>query len=343
MSKYLALMLGGIALALAVLAGYNAVVDPLWFFTHENRWNANQVGFDERQQKTNRARFGSFDYDAVLLGSSRSTYIDQHAFTAQSTFNFAVSGMLPAEYPAYLRFARTLRGKPLAEVFIGLDFFSSSRNYANGAAAPERYFATAEKPFYRAEMLISADTLKKSRESAANGGRNCDCYDRRNVKHLRRVSAEEHRELLAKDLDHFGGHVYRDYAYDTGLPALWRSLRMEHPSTRFTVFTTPVSAALFRELVRAGRLPDLERWLRDAVEAFGEVTDFMGVNSITIADGHYQDGSHFYPETGDLIARRLSHADASGVPADFGVRVTADNLDAHLAQLRAQARALTFP
>ena len=342
MGKYLVLMLGAVMAVLAALASYNAVMDPLWFFDHENRWNANQVGFDERQQKTNRARFGGFDYDGILLGSSRSTYIDQHAFVARRTFNFAVSGMVPAEYSAYVRFARKLRGAPLTEVFIGLDFFSSSRNYANGAAAPERYFMTAEKPFYRAEMLISADTLKKSRESAANGGRNCDCYDRHNVKHLRRVSVEEHRELLAKDLAHFRDHVYRDYVYDEGLPTLWRSIRAENPLTRFTVFTTPISAALFRELVRAGRLPDLERWLRDAVGTFGEVTDFMGANSITIADWRYQDGSHFYPETGDLIARRLSRAD-TGVPDDFGIRVTADNLDAHLAQLRAQARALTFP
>jgi hypothetical protein len=339
MGKYLALMLGVIAALLITLAGYNAVVDPLWFFTYANRWNSNQVGFDERQQKTNRARFGSFDYDGIMLGSSRSTYINQYEFTARRIFNFAVSGMVPAEYPAFVRFATKVHGEPLAEVFIGLDFFSSSRNYNNGASAPERYFSTVEKPFYRAEMLISVDTLRKSRESVANGERNCDCYDRRNVKYLRRVSSNEHQELLAKDLAHFRDRVYSNYIYDEGLPKLWRSLRAENPETRFTVFTTPISAALFRELVRAGRLPDLERWLRDAVDTFGEVTDFMGVNSITIADSRYQDGSHFYPETGDLIARRLSRTNKS-VPNDFGIRVTAENLDAHLVQLRAQARFL---
>jgi hypothetical protein len=342
MGKYLAVMLGLVGAVLVVLAGYNALVDPLWFFPHENRWNSNQVGFDERQQKTNRVRFGDFYYDGVLLGSSRSTYIDQHTFTSGKIFNFAVSGMLPAEYPAYLRFSQKMRGQPLKEVIIGLDFFASSRNYENSASAPERYFAIAEKPFYRAEMLISADTLKKSRESAANGGKDCDCYDRHNVKHLRHVSAEEHRELLLKDLAHFRNNVYRNYAYNEGLPLLWHSLQEEHPTTRFIVFTTPISAALFRELVRAGRLPDLERWLKDAVNAFGEVTDFMGVNSITIVDNRYQDGSHFYPETGDLIALRLSHSDTN-VPVDFGVRVTADNIDAHLMKLRAQARALVSP
>lgn len=338
MRRYLATLLILMLSVLGVVASYNAVIDPLWFFSHENRWNGNQVGFDERQQKTNRALFGTFDYNAILLGSSRSTYIDQRQFEGVRTFNFAVSGMRPVEYPAYLQFARQLQGKPLAQAFIGLDFFASSRNYSSGAANPEQYFSTARRPFYRAEMLLSADTLKKARESVASRDKECDCYDRGNVKHLRRLSMEEHRELVQKDLAHFR-KLYGDYVYDERLPPLWKQLKSENSGTQFVIFTTPISAALFGELVKAGRLPDLERWLRDAVEAFGEVTDFMGVNSITIQDQRYQDASHFYPATGDLIARRLSGS-AVDVPKDFGIRVTTTTLDMHIAQLRKQADVL---
>jgi hypothetical protein len=148
---------------------------------------------------------------------------------------------------------------------------------------------------------------------------------------------EEHRELVQKDLAHFR-KLYGDYAYDESLPSLWKQLKSENPGTKFVIFTTPISAALFGELVKAGRLPELERWLRDAVEAFGEVTDFMGVNSITIQDQRYQDASHFYPATGDLIARRLSGSD--DVSKDFGIRVTAANLNMHIVQLRKQADVL---
>lgn len=338
MRRYLASLLIVTLSVLGVVASYNALIDPLWFFSHENRWNGNQVGFDERQQKTNRALFGTFDYDAILLGSSRSTYINQRQFTGVRTFNFAVSGMRPVEYPAYLQFSQQLRGKPLAQAVIGLDFFASSRNYSSGAANPEQYFSTARRPFYRAEMLLSVDTLKKSKESVASRDKECDCYDRSNAKHLRRVSMEEHQELVQKDLAHFR-KLYGDYVYDERLPSLWQQLKSENPGTQFVIFTTPVSAALFGELVKAGRLPELERWLRDAVNAFGELTDFMGVNSITIQDQRYQDASHFYPATGDLIARRLSGSTAN-VPKDFGIRVTAENLDMHIAQLRKQAAAL---
>lgn len=337
MRKYLAILLGTVLCLLAGIVAFNALIDPLWFFSHQNRWNENQVGFDERQQKTNRVLFGGFDYDGVLLGSSRSTYIDQRHFTGQRIFNFAVSGMRPAEYPGYLRFVREVRGRPVSTVAIGIDFFASSSHYASGASNPEHYFDMARRPFYRAEMLIAADTFKKSKESILSAHKDCDCYSRENIKHLRRVSPTEHQDLLRKDLAHFHT-LYKDYAYDDNLPSLWKQLRIQNPETRFIIFTTPISAPLFRELVAAGRLSDVRRWLGDAIEVFGEVTDFMGVNSVTIDDQRYQDGSHFYPETGRLIVERLQNE--KGVPADFGVRVTASNLNSHLAALSRQSKAV---
>ena len=329
---YAALFLSGIA----AVAGFNWWMDPLWCFSHGHRFNQRQFGFDERQQKINRIEFGTFDYDAILLGSSRSTYIDQHDFPGSKVFNLAVSGMRPDEYGAYLDLARRRLGKDLPTVFIGIDFFGTNRNYGGRANPAAQYMATAEAPLYRFEALVGLELLGKSAENFEARNGECDCYDRENVKHMVMPPERDKAAVLAKDLAAYREHIYgSDYAYDTELPTIWRELRQRNPRTRFVVFTTPTSQPLFLLLARSGRLPDLERWLRQAVAEFGAVHDFMGINPVTANLDNYQDGGHFTPAVGRLLAQKVSGTEVA--PKDFGVLVTADNLERHLADLRRQA------
>ena len=57
------------------------MIDPLWSFAYDNKFNTIQKGFNERQQKTNNVYFnGLNEYDRILLGSSRTTFINQNDF-----------------------------------------------------------------------------------------------------------------------------------------------------------------------------------------------------------------------------------------------------------------------
>ncbi len=79
--------------------------------------------------------------------------------------------------------------------------------------------------------------------------------------------------------------------------------------------------------------------------------DFSGHNSITTEDfpplaskrtmRWYWDGSHYTKEAGDLILDRIFGHNEPGrrVPDDFGVLLTPDNIEAHLAALGAQREA----
>lgn len=330
------------AACLAGVGAFNAYVDPLWLFGHANASNVKQVGFDERQQKTNRVIFGNFPYDALLLGSSRTTFIDQNDFPGLRVFNYAVSGMRPSEYAGYIRHARQRRGSAFDTIFIGIDFFATNRNYGGQALPPEHYIAMTEKSLYRLESLISLDTMKRSRNNLKARHEECDCYNRNNVKTMVRNQTARMPEIMSKDLAVFRHKIYGpDYTYDGTLPETWRHLLQENSGSRFVIFTTPISAPLFATLVETGHFPDLERWLREVVGAFGEVHDFMGVNSITTDLANYQDGGHFYPPVGQLIALRLTGG-TDRVPTDFGVRVTPTNLEQHLFNLRRQAELATI-
>jgi len=79
-----------------------------------------------------------------------------------------------------------------------------------------------------------------------------------------------------------------------------------------------------------------------------EVWDFSGYNSITneavpaLTDKtsrmrYYYESSHYTPAAGDLVLDRIFnyHAPDRTVPADFGVLLTSQNIEAHLAHIRA--------
>jgi len=337
--NYLYLFAGLLLTALGSVAAINCYVDPLWLFGHSNRHNNVQTGFDERQQKSNRLHFGDTPYDALLLGSSRSTYINQNDFTGLRVFNYAVSGMRPEEYAPYIAYAELQRGQPFATVFIGVDFFGSNKKYGGRAAPAEQFFRVAGRPFYRLESVLSFETLRKSLENMKKSGQSCDCYRRDNVKLMLEYTGEQKAELVQKDLSIFRKHIYGpDYTYDESLSATWRGLRERFPKSRFVVFTTPISAPLLLALVECGRWPDYERWMRVMVEAFGSVHDFMGINAITLDLSNYQDASHFYPPIGTLIARSLTEAQAP--LAGFGQQVTRDNLEQHLRTQKMQIDAV---
>lgn len=337
-AKFVRCWLAMVLLASLAIVAVNAWVDPLWLFSHANRYNQRQWGFDERLQKTHRVRFQPFDYDALLLGSSRSTYIDQHGFAGVKLFNYAASGMRPAEFAGYIDFAQRRRGQPLREIYLGLDFFATNA-LAPGQAEPAgHYVRMTETPLYRLESLLNYQTFANARRYVrdALAPVACDCYDRANVKTRPLRPAAERQAAIAGDVGVYRDSVYGRYRYDTALRGQLAELRNRFPEARFVVFTTPESMALFAVLLETGRFDDYARWLGEIVDVFGTVYDFLGANSVTVNPENYADGHHFYPAVGHLIARRLSGQ--GGVPEDFGRRVDAAALPAHLRDVRRNAQ-----
>ena len=165
--RYLWVLLAIILVGAGGIAALNALIDPLWFFTHAHPLNQIQPGFDERAQKTNwlRARHGQFD--AVLFGSSRATYIDQRDFAPWRMFNHAVNAMWPREYQDYLDHFTKVNGRAPDLVVLGVDFFGSLRNLVGKWRAPEIYLQNSGDPRYILGSLLSLELLQRSLRTAA--------------------------------------------------------------------------------------------------------------------------------------------------------------------------------
>jgi len=319
--KWLISALGLILLPLLAIAGFNCYIDPLWNFNHANRCNTIQASFDERQQKTNRVTFGKFDYDTLILGSSRVTYISQYDFAGHRAYNYSVSNMLLDEYYDYVEYAKLKNGRDFDYIIIGLDFYNTNRNLKREFHEPSFYINKANELAYRYKTLLSTDVLKyavQNFKASRQGVPQNFAYDRRNIKTLNLVPSGEKDAKINATLDKYHKDIYSNYEY-TDVKGILTRLKKSNPHTKFIVFTTPVSLPLFDLMCEEGLYSYYERWLADCVDVFGELYNFMGYNSVTANLDNYYDASHIYPQVGTLLAHKITGCPDPRIPKDFGV------------------------
>ncbi|WP_370223759.1 hypothetical protein [Cytobacillus sp.] len=316
-------------------------IDPMWTFGHEHKYNDVQTVINERQQKTNRILFQPFHYDTLLLGSSRTTYINQTDFENMKVFNFAVSNASIQEYNSLIELAKQKRGKEFERIIIGVDFFKSSIKESKAKKSLNQYIQTANEPFYRYKNLLSMDLLdyswqnfKMSRDNKVLEERN---YNRNNIADAKDIAPEVMEKQTKEKIQKFRDVFYGDtFEYNPEYKAILSQLKKNNPNTEFIIFTTPISSPLFQAMAEEGRLPDYERWLNDITDVFGGVYNFMYPNSVTGNLENYFDGHHFYPNVGKLIAKRISLGSNSETPGDFGTYLDHKSLAAHLLEIRKQ-------
>ncbi|MED0965420.1 hypothetical protein [Bacillus paramycoides] len=317
---------------------FNSYIDSLWLFPHKNKWNDVQFGFNERQQKTNYITYRPFIYDGVILGSSRTTFINENDFTGLNAFNYAVSSTDPREYDAYIEYAKEQKGSELSSIVLGLDFLGTNKNREIGFDKPEVYINQAQSLLYPIKSYVSMDGITYSKNTIENSIHHntaIDRYNRENVKSMRDYTKEERDAQIAAQVDKFSREIYGgNYEYQN-MKEILGTVKAHNPNTKFYIFTTPVSEPLFRTMIQSGRWEDYKRWIHDAVDVFGEVHHFMYLNSVTKNLDNYMDGHHFRPEVGQMIAHKVVNEEDSNVPKDFGIVITKDNIDEVLEQIHA--------
>lgn len=326
------------------MAAFNFYIDPYWTYGHNHAYNDRQVSVDEREQKTNRIYFQDFSYDTIILGSSRTTYINQNRFQGMKAYNYAVNNMSIREYDTFLQFTKEQSNQKIERAIIGMDFFKTSVQESERPASLKNYEAKVHQPFYRARNLISSDifrySLRNFRMSKDNKVDELRVYNRHNVAFAEKTNAAERLANTEEKIERFRDEFYgKSYQYNPRYKEYLTLFKQRHPDVEFIIFTTPISARLFETMIEEGRLDDYERWLRDVTAVFGGVYNFMYPNEVTLDLSNYFDGHHFYPHVGDRMAERiLQGPDVKN--SSFGVYVTAENIDEHLKEVERLAKKL---
>jgi hypothetical protein len=335
--KWLVIILIITLLPLLLIGGFNYYIDPLWNFSHAHKFNRIQLSFDERQQKTNYISSVPRDYNTLILGSSRTTYMNQYDLVGYRAYNYALSIMLMEEYNDYIEYAKLRNGYDFEYIVIGLDFFVTNKNLKleNEFRPPSYYIEKSNEPAYRYKTLLSRDVLDyslKNYEASQRGIPQTLAYDRRNIKTLNKVSEAQKQAQINTNLDRYKNLIYAHYEY-RDVKQILSALKANNPHTNFIIFTTPIARPLWDLMLDQGLGPFYEQWLRDSVEVFGQVHNFNYPNSITNDLKNFYDASHVYPEIETLIAHKIINHPNPGIPEDFGVLLTKENISKFLVNI----------
>lgn len=323
-----------VTLTLAV-AAFNYWIDPLWHYDHAHAYNDVQVVTDEREQKTANQLYTQKSADTLLIGSSRSTYVHATSFGNWDVYNYSVSNLSMREYQTMMMFAFE-QNPELERVILGVDFFKSSTQEAGAPRSIMNHEKKVKQPFYRVKNLLSLDVLDYSignfKLSAENEITEERLYNREGDAFALKLSEEKTFNQTESKITKFENTFYGEsYEYFPLYKEIMTRVRDTYPEAEKVIYTTPISTELFKALVNTGLFDEYEVWLRDLVDVYGGVWNFMYPNEVTNDITNYYDGHHFYPEVGDRIAKTIESGSPTG---DFGTYVTADTIEAHLQEIR---------
>ena len=334
MKKWVFFYLSTLMVIIISIISFNYWMDPFWCFSHNHKYNSIQKGTNERQQKANNVYFTEKKFDTLLLGSSRTTYLNQTLFNGKNVFNFSALGMRPKEYKTYIDFVINDCKQPIKNIIIAADFFGYL-DYGlfmfNNAG---NIVDTTKSPLYKYKALLSFDAFNTSFKNIRDNlkGRSEDRYNRRLVKV--RNYKEHTKDSVLNGVDIYSRTEYSGKP-NSEYKKLLTDIKSQYPDINFIIYTTPITEPLFDKMIEMNHYENYENWIKDLIDIYGNITHFMYINSIT---SNYlitfTDENHAYSETNDLIVYKLNNEKNTSIPSDFGIKIDKDNINSQLNILR---------
>lgn len=295
---------------LMVVILINYINDPLWVFNHANFSNKTQLGFNERQQKTNRLYFDNQNYDSILLGNSKSTYIDQNKFTKGKLFNYGVSAMNISEYDMYINFFKTVTNNNPKYILLAIDFNSCLKtkemhSYQN----PEFYINNTTSQLYKLKHLLSYSTFIYSLRNLTHFlDKKKAIYNNNNKKiklglnHYKKIPTIKDMVKIRKNPP----INYQNAIYNEELPNIFEKIKRNNQKSNFKIILIPDFMPTFT--VNKNKVI-YNQCLNDIKEIFGHknIFNFMKLNKDTINPNNYYDSSHFKDYVGDNILEKINN------------------------------------
>ena len=364
-AKYLRRQAGLLAVAFALVATANVVVDPNGYLPVPAipGFNATKYFADAtRTQKSIRLTQGEFD--TIVAGTSRALVgIDptHPSFAGRRVFNSALRGTNLYEMERVLEFAR--REQHVELLVWGLDLLAFSGQRTTARDFESSLFDGRFHPTWLASYLLSSDTARKSWATVRRNRKASRLHYHPDSGFFDLTGSKiDHRTAFTRVLvENFlvSRETYGGFEYSQDRLERFRKILddFSRDGTRIVLFVSPVHARQLEAMDALGLFESFEGWKRDLVRVVDEVErergveialwDFSGYTTITSEDvppaagdapaspmRWYWDSSHYKKETGGLLLDRILGGDASAAPADFGVRLTPETLEPALARIR---------
>lgn len=317
-----------------LLMGFNYWIDPLWNFSHKHNYNDYQIGFDERQQKTNYINSRDFDYDSLMIGTSRVTYMNENTFKDEKVFNYSLSNLHIDEYLSYINYAKKKNGKDFDMIYMELYQNSYNAEMKNTGRPASVYIDKAEDPMYKYKTLFSYKTLQSSlnnyEASSMNEYKGPRSYNRDNV--AQTTYPNDRLPAISENFKaSFKKKENKPFVYSEKYKNRLIQIKDANPNTKFVIFTDPIYQSRFELIMgNSEQRKAYERWFKDMVDVFGEVYSFHGETPLTTNPENYFDLFHYYPSVGDKMINAMQSPETH---KDIVTIVNKDNIDQYLDSL----------
>lgn len=349
-------------LIVLLIGGLNFMVDPYDIFDSPKieGLNTNKPEVDTHLRIYKAIRLQQLKPQTIFIGTSRTEEgIDPTNKNIKTTaYNAAISSGLPAEYEYYIDSAIKNGAK---EVFIGVDLFTF---YARDHFRPD-FDKTAFEKFEPAKYILSRDAFTSSLKTIGN--KKLSIYLQTGMRDPVRLQNEcdeknGHKKIFQNSEDGYFKTTYSK-GFNKAQTAHWQAFerildKAHKKGVKITLFISPSHARqwevlaitqgweMFEEYRRRLIAVNEDVAIRNGKEAF-VLWDFAGYHTLTtesVPDDPkarmrwYWDSSHYKKELGDIVLDRMFDGNFSGGKdyPDFGVKLTTQNIEQHLAKLRAE-------
>ena len=278
----------------------NLLVDPFNYFKHSA---VNIVSTtNERNVKLAFLKNAPLKYDSVMLGSSRSSYINVQVFKNYKMFNLSVSGISIEEYLPYLRFFEQTQGVPKL-IILSLDFHATNENLVN-RVDPNLALSHGNSKFKQLLEYIKLKTSHISLNMLFPIKLN-DYYTREFIKKRSEEPKRLNEETIQGTIAYYNNYCLRRYTYDHKYGKYLKSIKDAFPQSKIIVIICPIHQSLFNFQNEVVGKKIYVRWLYELEEIFNDIIDFNHEKEIVSNNMNFFDPAHFYPFIGDYMVHKI--------------------------------------
>ena len=314
-----------ILLLVFLVCGINFFIDPLYTWQGNGKINLKRKDFDERIQKTNFLANINNNYDAILLGNSRSTYLDSSRFNlGVNIYNYSVNAMSIYEYDQVILNFIELTGNEPKVILIGIDPFDFPGNKTNSL---KEILDNRNDLIQKTRNLLSLDMFKFSLETIIKTfqvdfnveDRKQRYYDNNLIKGSTSqniISNEKYIKTNSNNLI---------YDVDFSLFEEYRKLKEKYKNSKFIVYCLPFHKDLIEDWQKDNKFYEKnEKFIYKLLDIFHEVYYFNYMSSYNSSYFDYYDTYYFYPYLGNIIVDNINELYVNK-KADFGYIINKDN------------------
>jgi hypothetical protein len=349
-SQFNYLLLGTIALSSLGISFGNYLIDPYDIFRYHKFVDVKLI----KPEKLSYDRlFKTIDIinikpEIIILGSSRAKQgLDPNhkGFPDDTTiYNLGIDGSNTYEILRYLQHSYVNQPN-LKKVILGIDHYMFNDFYELQDSFSEKRLGKTHitgtdllNALFSQDALISSKNTIIENLGVSKDNKNLTYGDNGFFYHREPKDGKTSWRFTNTINQYFGFHKQYKLSENrfNDFKEIVEFCRKNH--IELVVFISPSHATQWEALRVTDRWDSFETWKRKMVE-LTPVWDFSGYNSITtepIKDvmTNYVDNSHYTPNIGNFVLNRILSSEPEQVPQDFGVLMTPENIDEHLAKIR---------